>query len=73
MSRYKEESKLGNTIPPVALHYWDPTDYTKSMDIPSELKERSPDKLDTLDRLCYLVNEHYCWDFNFRTRWFGGG
>ena len=30
-------------MPPLAMHYWDPSDYTHSMDLPQELKEHQPD------------------------------
>ena len=54
-------------MPPLAMHYWDPSDYTHSMDLPQELREHQPDEM---DRLCFAVNEHYPWNFNFANRWF---
>ena len=57
----------------MALHYWDATDYTTTMEYPDELRKKEEcDVKDPIDKLCFAVNEHYPWDFNFKKRWFGG-
>ena len=54
-------------MPPLAIHYWDPSDYTQTFDFPEELKPHQPGEI---DNLCFAVNQHYVWNFNFATRWF---
>jgi hypothetical protein len=56
-------------LPGVAAHYWDPTDYIKDIAIPPELLPRKEQDHDALDKLDFAVNEHYCWNFNFKSRW----
>lgn len=57
----------------MALHYWDATDYTTTMEYPEELRKKEEcDVKEPIDRLCFAINEHYPWDFNFKKRWFGG-
>lgn len=54
-------------LPQLSAHYWNPVDYTTSISIPEELRERVPD---VMDQLYFAVNSHYAWTFNFATRWF---
>ena len=58
---------MSGDLPQLAMHYWDPTDYTHTLDFPDELKKHEPEEI---DRLCFAVNQHYSWNFNFATRWF---
>ena len=38
VSEYRKEQDISGDLPELAMHYWDPTDYTHSMDLPEELK-----------------------------------
>ena len=67
IEKYREENKISGDLPPLAIHYWDPSDYTHTLDLPSELKEHKPDEI---DNLCFAINQHYPWNFNFANRWF---
>ena len=68
VSRYRQEEKITGNLPAVAMHYWDPSDYTQNIEIPQELSEHIPDEIDVL---CMAMHKHYTWNFNFATRWFG--
>ena len=34
ISKYREESQNTGELPGLALHYWDPTDYTHTFELP---------------------------------------
>lgn len=68
MGSFRKEYDLKEgALPTLSMHYWNPVDYTQDITIPEELKERAPDEM---DKLCFAVNQHYPWNFNFATRWF---
>ena len=69
---YRLEYEIKGQLPAIALHYWDATDYNRTYEIPEELREKDAQNLEAIDALVYSVNQHYPWDFNFQTRWFGG-
>jgi len=43
ISRFKKEAGLTGNLPPLAMHYWNPTDYIQTLAIPQELTEKAPD------------------------------
>ena len=43
---YRKEKDISGDLPELAMHYWDPSDYTHTMDLPDELKEHKPTEID---------------------------
>jgi hypothetical protein len=67
IDRFRKEQGISGELPPVAIHYWDPSDYTQTIELPIELREHEPD---LIDKLIFSVHQQYSWNFNFATRWF---
>ena len=64
---FRKEYNINGSLPGLAMHYWDGTDYTQELEIPLEIREHQPEEI---DNLCYALHQHYPWNFNFATRWF---